>query len=598
MEKYEFFNKYTYGLEDSVRIEMPKELERLYEKFEVKMPQKECAVFPPLRRGFDGLWSGYYDSASQRMFAFQKIKVWRDKIKRIVTYDGQNAYAAEIDEAGCFQKYPELIGGGSKAGKSAGSLLSIAAYEWIKHTNPPEYKELEKVLFDEPFITGVELCIKSDFLYRMYGKIYSFQNIKNKQIPLLTREMLFEQLEGCPEEKIKDLIESLEVPKRIKVKDSSKKATTSTKSTAKSKGKDDKTKALVKALQDKYRKAFKVPRLTAEEKTKVPKWKDEWVVTDTLIRALDSATFVGNNLLLYGPSGTGKSTIAMQVACILGLPYRFYVCSEKTDESSLLLSIIPKQTNAEEKSRYQAALAQLELIKLDAPSWMEIVTGVYNKDVTEQECYSFIKNYDHSNSAFEFVESELVKGIRQPSVVEIQEPTAIAKPAVLVALNSLLDDNEKIKVATGEMISRHEKSIIILTTNISYNGCRAMNQSVLSRMDGVIALSNIRKSELVERAMKKVNLKKADEYKVEKMAGYFLEIVKYLKENAICDDAGGDGIIDPRGFVSWVKAYMNSDLSLRESCRLTLIARTSLQDLEEQERTWDCCVKQILPEEL
>ncbi|MFR3367349.1 MAG: hypothetical protein ACLTR4_09360 [Gallintestinimicrobium sp.] len=56
----------------------------------------------------------------------------------------------------------------------------------------------------------------------------------------------------------------------------------------------------------------------------------------------------------------------------------------------------------------------------------------------------------------------------------------------MVKLNSLLDDCAAVTLADGEVVRRNPDTIIIMTTNTAYNGCRPMNQSVLSRLNLLI----------------------------------------------------------------------------------------------------------------
>mgnify|MGYP000305581774 CR=1 FL=1 len=54
---------------------------------------------------------------------------------------------------------------------------------------------------------------------------------------------------------------------------------------------------------------------------------------------------------------------------------------------------------------------------------------------------------------------------------------------VLVGLNSLLEQGGSITLPTGEVIHRHPDAVVVVTTNVSYEGCRGVNQSVLDRMN-------------------------------------------------------------------------------------------------------------------
>src|SRR5699024_2074671 len=82
-----------------------------------------------------------------------------------------------------------------------------------------------------------------------------------------------------------------------------------------------------------------------------------------------------------------------------------------------------------------------------------------------------------------YVDTPLLEAIRYGYVCELQEPSCIANPGVLVGLNSLLDNCQTITLPTGERVHRHPDTVIIVTTNSDYAGCRDVNQSIISRMD-------------------------------------------------------------------------------------------------------------------
>ena len=77
---------------------------------------------------------------------------------------------------------------------------------------------------------------------------------------------------------------------------------------------------------------------------------------------------------------------------------------------------------------------------------------------------------------FSYVETDFLRALKNGYVVEIQEPTTIVQPGVLVGLNSLLEQGGSITLPTGEIIRRHPDAVVVVTTNVSYEGCRGMNQ--------------------------------------------------------------------------------------------------------------------------
>ena len=52
---------------------------------------------------------------------------------------------------------------------------------------------------------------------------------------------------------------------------------------------------------------------------------------------------------------------------------------------------------------------------------------------------------------------------------------------------------------TGERIERHPDTIVVVTTNIGYEGCRSLNQSILSRMDLIMDMEEPDVDTLVKR---------------------------------------------------------------------------------------------------
>lgn len=88
---------------------------------------------------------------------------------------------------------------------------------------------------------------------------------------------------------------------------------------------------------------------------------------------------------------------------------------------------------------------------------------------------------DACSNGFKYVESPLVRAIRNGWVCELQEPSLITRPSVMPGLNGLLDETGCVVLPTGEMLHRHPDCIIISTLNIDLEGCRPLNQSFIDR---------------------------------------------------------------------------------------------------------------------
>ena len=89
------------------------------------------------------------------------------------------------------------------------------------------------------------------------------------------------------------------------------------------------------------------------------------------------------------------------------------------------------------------------------------------------------------------------------------------QPGVLVGLNSMLEQSGSITLPTGEIINRHPDAVVVVTTNISYEGCRGLNQSVIDRMSLVRDVELPAPEVMVQRAMSVTGC--ADDYLVSQM---------------------------------------------------------------------------------
>lgn len=87
---------------------------------------------------------------------------------------------------------------------------------------------------------------------------------------------------------------------------------------------------------------------------------------------------------------------------------------------------------------------------------------------------------NNGSQSFTYVETDFLKALKKGYVVEIQEPTTIVQPGVMVGLNSLLEQEGTITLPTGEVIMRHPDTVVVITTNVSYEGCRGMNRATRS----------------------------------------------------------------------------------------------------------------------
>ena len=129
--------------------------------------------------------------------------------------------------------------------------------------------------------------------------------------------------------------------------------------------------------------------------------------------------------------------------------------------------------------------------------------------------------------------------------MEIQEPSTILQPGVLVGLNSLLEQGGTITLPTGEVIRRHPDAVVVVTTNVSYEGCRGMNQSVVDRMSLVKDMELPSPEVMAQRVMAVTGAE--DEYQVCQMVQVVNDLADYCRKNGITD-----GTVGMRSLLDWV----------------------------------------------
>lgn len=285
------------------------------------------------------------------------------------------------------------------------------------------------------------------------------------------------------------------------------------------------------------------------------------------------------NILLRGEAGSGKTETAKDIALGLGLPYVFVTCSSDTEIYDLLGQMMPnKPTDAPMSiEKYQDTYGDLDLnalptatdISNDPEMAYKAITGKEKRNATETDCLAAIIQRASASSSnagangFHYVESPLIQAIRNGWVCEIQEPTVIAKPGVLVGLNGLLDSTNAVNLPTGETIRRHPDAVIVATTNISYEGCRDMNQSVLSRFQIKMDVHAPEDKILEERLRSMTGCTKR--VKVGQILKAYHAVLNTLKTLYLTD-----GSVDLRTLADWISSYMITG-SYMESAEMTII---------------------------
>lgn len=354
---------------------------------------------------------------------------------------------------------------------------------------------------------------------------------------------------------------------------------------------------------------------TPQETMLIPKLPEWYIIPKEVVnickhaKATTGKSMQMRNFLLRGPAGTGKTMGAKAIAAGLGLPYMKYTCSANTEIFDFVGMIFPDsedstgsaQLDAERETLIQMGginyanvsklmkLPDLDNMDYDPAGVYMALTGVENAAATSQDCMSIVldrvtekvrelsktvKDKNCSGQTYRYVETDFVKALKHGYVIEIQEPSTIVQPGVLVGLNSLLEQSGSITLPTGEVIQRHPDAVVVVTTNTSYEGCRGMNQSVLDRMSLVRDVELPSPEVMAQRAMSVTGA--TDEYEVSKMVQVVNDLAEYCRKNSITDGSYG-----MRSLIDWI---ISSEITgdVYESALYTIISKATADELDRE----------------
>ena len=328
-------------------------------------------------------------------------------------------------------------------------------------------------------------------------------------------------------------------------------------------------------------------KLSVLEESLVPKLEEWYIIPEQVVNICKHALNTTGkpmqmrNFLMRGPAGTGKTQGARAIAAGLHLPYMKYTCSASTEVFDFVGMVFPKTDNMStgdaelDKEReilismggitYANVakimnLPDLEDMDFDPAGVFFTLTGVKNEEATSRDCMAVVMDMvtekikalskpaskeTTSGQTYTYVETDFIKALKNGYLVEIQEPDVIMQPGVLVGLNSLLEQSGSITLPTGEIIKRHPDTVVVITSNGTYEGCRSINQSVIDRMSLVEDIELPSPEVMVQRAMAVTGA--TDEYQVSQMVQVVNDMSDYMRKNGITD-----GTCGMRSLIDWI----------------------------------------------
>lgn len=341
----------------------------------------------------------------------------------------------------------------------------------------------------------------------------------------------------------------------------------------------------LKELQKIYRQHWSFPK---DYENRIPQLPEDMKVGEyaqDILSAIVESPF--RKFMITGNAGTGKTTDAQMVAQILGVPYFALNCGPETDESTLVAGISP---NSRKKTEDSMKFPSLQEFVTDPMQVLEEVAHTRKEGITKSEAFRelldavYQSGYQKAKNEGDFVmqESEIIKGCRMPSVIEIMEASLIVEPGTLGKLNRLLDDSRKLDLLYGEVVERHPNAIIIITTNLNYVANREFDFSVVSRMNKVQHRKDLTEQQLAERAMFRTGCKDMEVLK--QMA----KVMKRL-DTVVKEEFGKAGLCGYREYENWVYEYMRTQ-NLVKAAEDTVLSKLA-SDEEDRDMLRQVCME-------
>ncbi len=328
---------------------------------------------------------------------------------------------------------------------------------------------------------------------------------------------------------------------------------------------------------------------TEEEKMLVPMLNDDMVVPSEVIEILNYIVKTGEditparNFMLRGITGYGKSTIVNMIGAVSNTPVVRVTCHPTMETSDFLTKFVPCVSDGTMACKN---LPSFEDIAYDPETAYTMITGKEKPGITPQECLEvYAKSYAASQSSgpsFKLVESDYVKGLSRGWIIEVQEPSVILNSGVLAGLNEYDHVNSVIPMPDGTYRRRDKDAVVIYTDNVTYEGCRQLNQSVIRRNFMAFDLYNMSKKDIISRVV--YNTKFNDMKTLNVMYATWKKIQDYCQENAITD--GSVSIVE---LENWALAMRVSG-DLYETCKRTVISKATAFIEEQQDiisSVWD-----------
>lgn len=195
---------------------------------------------------------------------------------------------------------------------------------------------------------------------------------------------------------------------------------------------------------------------------------------------------VTSTALFYGPSATFKTTSAMVMSILLGLPAEILSITSGTEPEDVLMNVVPAASGANTPEKQKG---------LD-----NLTNEMLNGNITPEQ-YAAIAASKYgtniSGAQLRYVYSVILKRFERGGIGVLDEFN-LGSPSVFGSLNNMLDGTNKITTMDGRTIYKHPDFICIACINPLYKDVQDMNEAMVSRFTNVIRFFHPTERQFVE----------------------------------------------------------------------------------------------------
>lgn len=301
------------------------------------------------------------------------------------------------------------------------------------------------------------------------------------------------------------------------------------------------------------------------------------------------------NLMIFGPTGCGKTELVKQFAARTGRPLFRTQCSEDTDQAQLFGSW-----------KLCRPIVKDELVE-DAGILEKGIQGIAK--AIEKLAIS-IKRNTGVGPEMTFVDGPVLRWARTPNAILVLDESDQLLPTVAMSLNCVLDGDDIVVPETGERVKIAPGALVAATANTNGRGSAGGNGGSASLYKGtkrqniastdryfVINASYLSEEEEKELLMNQVGLPDVAATAMSRLAGKVRSLFLGINEDAGAIGEPLEFTITTRNLLNWGMSYklfnvtgMDSKTAFTESLNMTLLDFGSAAERKAVQDLWETIV--------